>query len=359
MTNQDGFVHPPLLTGRYAVGRSDVIVSDFLREDPHALTKDIRHLSLNIFSPQLEDKKNLHPYDEGAISYWKQATYWTPEQRNILDQSLEQFRCYANPNSTLSDLSIKQKPIILFSHGFMAFGTLYSFLLEELASHGFTVVAINHTHAASYAKLKTETVYGHMTHRDLFATPYAEEEQKIWIDDCLFVIGEIKKGKVQPLCEKKDFSFITMGHSFGGSTAIHVAQQSPAVGGCINLDGALFGKNAVTDLQKPCLILKAEESVREMTSLIAIAELSQKLSIRLEDSERFKTCYTDRLDELAKKSSQVITKLVKGINHMAFTDFNFLNQSPLFQHAYVGSKASESIIKEIREEVLLFLCSVC
>lgn len=77
----------------------------------------------------------------------------------------------------------------------MAFITLYSFLIEDLVSHGFVVIGVNHTHAASYANIGSETIYGKMTHGHLFATPYADQEQNTWIEDSLFVIDALVQHK--------------------------------------------------------------------------------------------------------------------------------------------------------------------
>lgn len=147
-----------------------------------------------------------------------------------------------------------------------------------------------------------------------------------------------------------------MGHSFGGSKALHLASQSKHISRAINLDGALFGKDLLHSLEKPCLIIKAEKSVHEMVSSSCAQkkDLSQKLGISLEDAQRFIDAYTGRLDALCQ-NLKVQTQIIKEATHMAFTDFSFLNQSPLFSEAYVESRKGLDLIVEIRAKVSSFL----
>lgn len=87
---------PP--TGVHTVLRKDLILEDRTRWDPHC-PKQKRVLPLNIFYPSKTEGYCLSSYDQGALAYWRQADYWASSQRNLLESSLQSFRCYTGMQS--------------------------------------------------------------------------------------------------------------------------------------------------------------------------------------------------------------------------------------------------------------------
>ena len=117
-------------------------------------------------------------------------------------------------------------PVVLFSHGYAAYPTLYAFLLTHLASWGFVVVAPDHTERGLLA-----AVTGCVKPADdakilLAARDLAEQKSG---DPTSVLHGTIDPTKVA-----------TMGHSAGASAAVRTAQD-PSVSTFIALDGGGVG----------------------------------------------------------------------------------------------------------------------
>ena len=346
-------IKAPTLTGPYASHRHDVTLTDRRRKDPHVLEAMPRMLSLNIFTPT-EQPSRIHPYDPDACLFWQQAPFWSQQQKGYLTEALQKFHSYSAP---YQPSSLRQSyPLVLFSHGFLAFGTLYSYLIEELVSHGFVVVAINHTHASSYAKIDKTMVYGKMTQKDLFQDSFADQEQSIWTEDMLYVLNQIIDKNINTLTHLVDLDNIfAVGHSFGGSTAVRATHHSSSIKGCVNLDGALFGVQTIENLRQPCLLLQGEKSLDSMVEKNTVARLQKDFHISEASAKQFQEAYVHRLEKLASTSQKTQRVVMKGIDHMGFTDFNFLSQSALFQGVPIGTLAPDQMINAIRRHVLHFL----
>lgn len=128
-------------------------------------------------------------------------------------------------------------PVVLFSHGFSFPPDLYQSLLEDLASHGYVVVAISHTHAALLTEFDDGAV-------DMSRWPRIDNEDKrqaflnryitTWIADIKFVgktvAGWSPPAQTNPVAGHVDLShgIGLYGHSYGGSAIARA------------LDGATF-----------------------------------------------------------------------------------------------------------------------
>jgi len=127
-------------------------------------------------------------------------------------------------------------PLLLFSHGEQMNAFLYSNLHEELASHGFIVIAVEHPGAALF-----------VAYPDGSVVSYAEPGQNLQgrvadrVADLRFVrdqIGrlEIRGRRLKDLVSERIGVF---GHSIGGMAAALLCQQPPLLDACLNMDGRL------------------------------------------------------------------------------------------------------------------------
>jgi len=343
--------HPLKPTGKYGISRVSQTLIDKSRVDPHNVSSK-RKLSIDIYYPTAKNI-DLRFYDKRAIQYWTQADYWSSSQKKILSQELKKIYSYTSIDEQFSSAS-KKHPTIIFSHGFGAWAGFYSYLIEDLVSHGFMVVGINHTYNSGISEINGEVIYGRMTHEELFKSYFGADEQNLWIEDVSFVIDKIKSTDLELLQRANMDKLFMMGQSFGGSTATHFSQFNQGFIGCINLDGAVFGEKVVEEVKVPLLILMGGESIKSMDFPGSETDLSKKLGISVQQAKDFKEAYLTRLMRL-KNIELVQLKVLKGIDHIGFTDFNFLTQSTLFKDAPIGLIPGDQMIERIRNEVMTFV----
>src|SRR5262249_31168870 len=146
-------VHLPAPTGPFPVGRIAYHWTDSSRQDSFSPQKGIhREIMVYVWYPAaVKASGNTAPYlpaflrRERAIgeSEWKRtlgAAYAAVKSG--------QLRSHARENAKGS-ASGKKYPVLIFSHGFGETGLTYTALLEDLASHGYVVFAIEHPYDAS------------------------------------------------------------------------------------------------------------------------------------------------------------------------------------------------------------------
>ncbi len=97
-------------------------------------------------------------------------------------------------------------PLVVFSHGHQAFAEVSSFLMEHLASHGFVVVAPDHTNNTTFDGSDRSTTIYLQRPFDLTAVVDAVEAGGA---------GDLDTGSLLP---STTGDVVAMGHSFGGYT---------------------------------------------------------------------------------------------------------------------------------------------
>jgi len=164
-------------------------------------------------------------------------------------------------------------PILVFSHGMVGLRLQNSSTMQELASWGYVVVAVDHTDAAAV------TVFpdGEARFYDLEAfgitaadgvpekALVAERVFPVWVADQRFVYDTLETWAVDDplLAGKLDLNRIgSFGHSFGGATALEVCRIDPRCQAAVNLDGGLYGQVRTQPAVRPLLLMTSAESVQ-------------------------------------------------------------------------------------------------
>jgi platelet-activating factor acetylhydrolase isoform II len=146
----------PELSGSYPVGRRFLEWVDQSRSDPfHKSAK--RELVVSVWYPAqvtgANQTETYLPGDRGLLAARFQSmmmrvrvqSFWSALLRNPLPRDIfARIKTHAVDNAAVS----REKPIfpvLLFSPGFGAMATEYTAVLEDIASHGYVVVAINPT----------------------------------------------------------------------------------------------------------------------------------------------------------------------------------------------------------------------
>jgi len=264
----------PAPTGPLAIGTTELHLLDQQREDPW-VSGQKRELMVSIWYPASDvDDRRLATYMNP-----KAAAYFTRESVSPLglrpaDIDAAGVRTHAWVDAP-PDTSQGPRPVILFSPGGNQPRTLGTFLVEELASHGYIVVTVDHTYESSVIEFP---------HGRLAVTTLPEQKNllkkliSVRVDDVQFVLDQLEllRDGGNPDHEHRslpsglgtclDLSRVGMfGHSAGGFTTLQTMYQDPRIDAGINMDGSLgyniaegdFGEATVHGVDRPFMLMGA------------------------------------------------------------------------------------------------------
>jgi predicted dienelactone hydrolase len=339
----------PKPTGNYEVGIQYFHLIDENRADPflYASSKK-RELMVKIYYPaKRDDAKPFSPYFHDSSELIKSfaAFYNLP---NFAFDHLHLVRTDSKDDLQVSGEQ-QSYPIILFSHGAGTTMEVQTSQSEDLASHGYIVVAIDHTYVSAATVFPDRTV-SHKEATTNFHTPEpAEAITEIMADDSKFVLdtlGKMNDGQTDSIFQGKlDLEKIgAIGHSVGGAVAYNLALNDPRVKAAIDLDGIVFvaPKDDVTEIA-PVLMLANDQyhiqAIQRREPLMKkyeeMDEVEQKITVDIYDSEQ---TYRDAYDK-AQQNVIGLTKVLKssgnlftieGSDHMKFVDIGlFIGARPL------------------------------
>ncbi|RWA10007.1 hypothetical protein EKO27_g5100 [Xylaria grammica] len=228
----------PELTGPYKIGTSVLELVDSSRTDPFAPTIQSRDLVISLFYPtdsQAECILTLQfpPLTAAYIDGVYNDTNDSAER--ILTQS-----CLDSP------LSHPELPLLLFGPGFSNSRTYYSAELEEIASHGFNVVSVDHP----YDTAIVEYPDGHAVYSKDSALTNATSEEYLGVRvaDMKFVLDALSDPSTVSRIPGLDATVSlptskvgAFGHSFGGATSLQLLASDSRFAVGANHDGILFG----------------------------------------------------------------------------------------------------------------------
>ncbi|KAI5778553.1 Alpha/Beta hydrolase protein [Geopyxis carbonaria] len=229
----------PAPSGPHTVGTHIYTFTDTSRAESHNTTQR-RKILAQYFYP------TSRTYSSSASTY----RYAPPAALRALETN------YGLPSGLLSPISTnshyephlahsrKLQAALIFSPGFGNSRVIYTSLLEDLASHGYLVVSLDHP----YDSLLTEFPDGTSI---ATAVPSPETDAVIhhYLDirtaDILYVASRLPRSQ----------RIGVFGHSLGGAAAARAIAANPQrFSGGLNMDGRLFQTPAV-NLQTPFLLL--------------------------------------------------------------------------------------------------------
>lgn len=160
-------------------------------------------------------------------------------------------------------------PLILFAPSWTGRRSQNTVQAEELATHGFVVVGIDHPYSSDLTIFpdgrKARTTLGEFLDcqsDEAFAAGFraANEELHTRTDDARFVLDQVERfDRDDPerlLAGRIDFSRVGIfGHSFGGAVAAELCRTDVRCKAGIDYDGLLFGDVVEEGVGKPFLFL--------------------------------------------------------------------------------------------------------
>ena len=233
-------------------------------------------------------------------------------------------------------------PIVIFSHGITGTRHLHQTMYEHLVSHGYIVLAPDHSFDANL------TIFpdGHVADYRSNITGYPDSinirimQMNTRAEDISFILDQLEKmqsGEIKSqLIEKIDLENIAVGgHSYGGSTATVAAQQDDRIKACFVLDS---------------WVSPVPQETIDAGIHVPFLFMGRPSWNDSDYPENYK-----RLDSLMAHSSHPKYKLIlKNTEHLDYSDIPLF--SPIIRHVLeVGSLSSSVSLPLINDLVHSFL----
>ena len=308
------------ITGPYQVGTREAYLVDLQRVEIYAKDPNApRELMIQIWypaapektdqraswmpsiqsaAPAIAAKLNLPPFVLNHLQYVKANAFWEAPPL----PAEEPF------------------PVLIFSHGWEGFKEQNMYQVEELASHGYVVVAINHTYGAIHTLFPDGRSV--QVNQDALPDGVSDEEydqasdtlSRQWSEDIDLILDELAEWNQMDeewfLAGGLDLEKVgVFGHSTGGGAAVRFCLTDVRCQALLGMDvWAEPAQIAIREiaLQKPALLLYSENWISG------------------DEPDR----NGDLLRELAEKANNTVIEItIEGTRHYDFSNLPML--SPL------------------------------
>jgi dienelactone hydrolase len=255
----------PVPTGSRAVGVTEAVWTDNSRPETHTPElEDHRQVQVLLWYPAVPETgdpasyvPNLRSISAGLVA--------SGELSAAQVFGLRWVRSHARVNADV-DSSSDSYPVIILSPGNATNVEFYGSLAQELASHGYVVVGVNHPYQVAAVELADGSVATYEEDRDIAAKIV---ERTL---DLSFVIDKLEEESLTRtiLDGTADTERLgIMGHSNGGTAAAELCQSDQRIDACLNIDGQAaggpFGTSPEADApDHPFMFLTKESRLHEV-----------------------------------------------------------------------------------------------
>ena len=235
----------PTPTGAFHVGTRTIALTDRARREPQAPGKP-RSLVIQLWYPAAAGGRAASYVPPAVARFLASSAGVRPA---LLESVALDARADAVPSTRRGGW-----PVVLFSPGFGVERELYAGLVEDLASHGFVVVAIDHPHDASIVQFPDGRVVRPRAQMDM------AEALSVRVADTRFVLAELARlDRTRMFAGRLDLEHVGMfGHSLGGAAAASAMLVDSRIDAGADLDGVLFGAARLRGLSRPFLLMSGE-----------------------------------------------------------------------------------------------------
>jgi predicted dienelactone hydrolase len=190
-------------------------------------------------------------------------------------------------------------PIIIFTPSWHGLRNQSMSLVEDLVSHGFVVVGVDHPYGSGITvfpdggKILARPdqfidTSSESTLRD--TTLIAEQQVQIRAADLVFVLNALedlnKRGRLRTLTDRLDFSRVgLLGYSFGGAVAAQACWMDPRFLAALDLDGALFGEAARSGIKQPLFVISDSAPPPSKAETLSMRPARQRWARFLSDQD--------------------------------------------------------------------------
>ena len=228
----------PSPTGVLPVGRDRVVLLDTDRPEAHTSEAgDFRSVPIQLWYPAVAETGTPAAYVDGLGDIAEGLTA-SGALSGIEVAALPLVRTSALDGATITD---GRHPVIVLSPGNQTNVAFYGSVAEDLASHGYLVIGIDHPYQVAATAIAGGEVAIYDTAMDTgdIATAVAAKIDER-VADVMFVLDSLRAGDAElaQFAAAADLGRIgVLGHSNGGLTAYEVCRADPTLDACLNMDG--------------------------------------------------------------------------------------------------------------------------
>lgn len=212
----------PTPSGPYRVGTFSLPLTDAAREEIYTdAPNDKRELMMQVWYPAT-------PAPNAPLAPWmERLDAALPAMANYIHlppfmlSHVGLIRTHAYLNAPLAS-DPATFPLLVYSHGWNGFRTVHDNLMEELASHGYVVAALDHT----YGAMVTVFADGRVAFNNPAALPDGSDVagqilEATYAADVRFALDSLEALNTERFAGRLDFSRVgLLGHSTGGGAVV-------------------------------------------------------------------------------------------------------------------------------------------
>ena len=251
-------------TGTYGVGTVSMPLVDPTRSDVYkdGSTTAPRRVMLRIWYPAVTSP------EAPRCEYMDAATFAfsAEEVEPAPDPELRELIATHAVESAPMPAGQGRFPVIVFAPGGETTYFGYQTLIEDLASRGYVVVAVNSPGNAGITVFPDGEESKYEVPANADETHHATHA-RVYADDLCFVIRSLAwldRDRTLPFSGRTQYTRVgCVGHSRGGAAAFWAAVESPQVVAAANIDGSFWGTDHQRPVLKPMLMIRAAASAAE------------------------------------------------------------------------------------------------
>lgn len=236
----------PKPSGPYQVGTQTFVMLDEARKEIYSGKDEPRKFMIQVWYPaDPRPSDSLAPWMERADLYAPAISDFLHLPHYFLDH-LALAKTAAYQNSPIHEPEAGGYPVIVFSHGWQGFSAQNSGQMIELASHGYIVIALQHTYGARITVFPDGQVAMSNPKAlpdgepDTIYDPAARKLVDQWAEDIAFALkfmATLNSDIRSTFGRKLDMNRIGVyGHSTGGGAAIQFCGTDPRCKAVLGLD---------------------------------------------------------------------------------------------------------------------------
>jgi len=334
----------PKPTGPYAIGTRIESLVDPVRMETHvAGPAKPREIMVQIWYPATPHHEHL-------------AGYRRRRETTLLSSYMSVLKTHSYKNAAVATTGAPF-PVLLFNPAWGGQRTQNTYQAEDLASHGFIVVGVDHTYNSRPVAFPDGRVIWSKDLHDIsnfqnttVAQQMAIGDKEVHIEagDDALVLNTLSAANLNPRSPwfgRVDANNAgAFGHSFGGAVAAQICYQDPRVKAALNEDGWMFGDVSTRGLDKPYMFM--DDDAPAITSAqLKSADVPTRREAELDVAD------TDNFRKTMSRFGGYYV-LILGTRHFNFADRSLY--SPLRRLTDSGSISPERAHQIIESYTLQF-----